>query len=116
MSKNNYSDLVALLEWAEKKNQPVKVPRWLKKPTKEPDLNVIDLLNKKMQEVDVIKTFLSNQEKINKKDEKKEEKKWHEKMSNFHLAVFLTLSSPIIFGLYGMFFLSVIRYAKGVMQ
>lgn len=63
MSKNSYGDMLAILEYIDrKKNKP--------RGKKSPDIDLVTLLRKKKEEAEILEKFL----KETKKEEKKEPK------------------------------------------
>lgn len=86
MSKTGYSDIVALLEWAERqKKEPPK-------PDKKETDPISELL-KFQRQFDEYQKFLKDQEKINKKEEKP--KSGWDKMSFIQKMTVLTVTVPI---------------------
>lgn len=71
MSK--YSEIVALLEYVDKKNKVPKT-RLRDRYKSDIDLDLVGLLRKKHEEAKLLENFLKDQEKLNKKEEKKEQK------------------------------------------
>lgn len=71
------SDIVAILEWAERKST-FKQPKGSgRKTSKFKKFNLVDLLRQKEEEAEALRKYLDDQSKLKKKDDKKEEKKRH---------------------------------------
>lgn len=72
-----YSEIVALLEWADRKTAVQKTPkgRSFGKSKKIKSFDLVELLRQKKEETEALERFLEDQAKLKKKDEKKEEKK-----------------------------------------
>lgn len=72
MSKNGYGEIVALLEYFDRKTsqKPPKAKGWGKRGPKG-DIDIISLIEKKKKEAELLEKFLKDQKKEEKKDEKK---------------------------------------------
>lgn len=69
------SDIVAILEWAERKSS-FKQPKGSgRKTNRVKKFDLVDLLRQKKEETELLEKFLDEQAKLKKKDDKKEEKK-----------------------------------------
>lgn len=87
-----YSELVALLEWADKKTKPAKVKWSRREKDKDVKLDLVQLLRKKKEEADLLEKFLKEQVK-------KEDKKEHPKHSfTFAEGVILAYMAQFIIG------------------
>lgn len=69
-----YSEVVALLEWADKKAN-TKPPKSKSRGFKQKEFDPIEYVRKEKEKVERWEKFLKDQEKINKKEEKKPESK-----------------------------------------
>ena len=101
-----YGDIVALLEYMDKK-KPQK--GLFKKPKKEPEVDLLTLLEKKKREAQVIETFIEEQAKLRKKEEKKEEKKGWDALSPIQQAAYLTFAIQAMSLLWLSLFLKMVK-------
>lgn len=75
MAKSNYSDMIALLEWVDRKTTAPKAPKGRFGKVKKPkEFDLVELLRKKKEETELLEKFLDEQSKLKKKEEKKPEK------------------------------------------
>lgn len=74
--KDNYSGMVALLEYMDRKTSSQKQPKGNgRKINKIKKFDLVDMLRQKKEETELLEKFLDEQSKLKKKDDKKEEKK-----------------------------------------
>lgn len=100
MSKG-YSSAMALIEAGKQMAlSRLEKPMRTERDKKEKPLNLVALLDEKRREYEALKTFVEQQNKLNKPEEKKDEKKW--KLE--HIAMFLIATSPITGPLYVWWF------------
>ena len=108
MSKSNYVEMVGLLQYIDGvRNQK---PKGLFKKKKEPELDLLTLLEKKKREAQVIETFIEEQAKLKKKEEKKEDKdkKGWDGMSPLQQAAYLTFGMQIMSLMYFTFLMKLL--------
>lgn len=86
MSKSGYSDILAVLEYVDRKKKPHRFRR------KEPEINIFNLLQAKKQEAKLLEEWLKEQEKINKKEGN--DNSWLGKMTIVQRTVFFFLIGP----------------------
>ena len=111
MSK--YSDMVALLEWAEKRKTPDKPKRWRREKN---DDDPMAILIKAKRFADEWDKFQKDQEKIHKKEEKKEDKKGWDGMSFVQKVAVLTFTVPLATMGYGLIFIAFAKAAANMMH
>lgn len=108
MSKGNYGEIVGLLEYMDKvRNEKPKKGFFGKK--KEKPLDLVDLLDKKQREADLIKKFIDDQHKLHKKDDDKKEKKGWDAMSPLQQAAYLTFGMQIMSLFYFSFLIKLLK-------
>src|SRR3977135_1193886 len=103
MSK--YGELLALAEIFKKQGAAeAKADKPMRTKKDDGKVDLMALLEQKRREYLAVKTFVEEQHKLNKTEEKKEEKKW--KLE--HIAMFLIATSPITGPLYVWWFRSLL--------
>lgn len=116
MSKQNYGEVMALLEWADRKaNKPNKI---VTKTKKEKAPNIYELLLEEQQKAQLLNKFIEDQIKLHKKEDKKEEKdKKDEKgLTVLQKTVYIVLTSLIGTPLYVFFLMSVGTKMAGLVK
>lgn len=122
MSKNNYSDLVSILEYLDKKNMDTKQQpkqrgyrRYRQDETKDdPILHVMQM----KRSVDEWNKLMGDIEKINKKEEKKEEPKkktWWEELHFVQKVAVLTATVPPVIMIQFLFVVAVIKISANLL-
>lgn len=99
------SDLITILEYAKTFNKPPKEPKKKVRKMKDDD-DVVRLFRQKLEEAEMLKKFLDEREKLNKKEDKKDDKKEDKGWDASKIALWLMLTFPITGPLY-LKFLSV---------
>lgn len=99
MSKSNYSDIVALLDWATRQKKEKKIYR-----KENFDFKAYMKFKKELEE------FEKWEKSMLKKDVKQEEKKSGPKIGALHLAMILMASFPIIAPLYTWWIKSILSW------
>jgi len=97
MSKSNYSDMIALLEWVDRKTQPAKPAKSRFGKAKRPkEFDLVELLRKKKEETELLEKFLEEQAKLKKKDEKKPDVKTMRLLTGLEWFIIGVLSYPFV--------------------
>lgn len=94
MSK--YSEVLALLEWANKKEKP---KRRRKSELPEGPFDVTTYIHKKIEEAETLTKLLKDYEKANKKEDKKPETNWSDKLA-FWMVVTFPITAPLYIGMW----------------
>jgi hypothetical protein len=103
MSKSNYGEMLGLLQYIDSIRNQKPAKGLFKKKDKPVDL--MSLLEQKKREAQVIETFIEEQAKLKKKDEKKEDKKGWEALSPIQQAAYLTLGIQLMAFMWLSFFM-----------
>jgi len=99
MAKGSYGEIVALLEYFDKKNVPVKPAKRFGKGQKQKKFDLVELLRQKKEETEMLEKFLEEQAKLKKKDDKKPESKGPQ-LKHIEWFIIGILSYPFVGHLY----------------